>query len=662
MRLLENTPCHLPEDWIAQASTGGGVQAATLRRCLLRARQMFASFYLQCNDPSDSGVLALMKVRRSLAILAEDGRVRTAEKIRVADPDALFDLPVPSAAAKLSAAKWDDRATFFTDAGLDFSLSAQGSNLDGSAKTALRSVPDEIRFFEYFLNADPDRGHLSDILTDATPLGGVEGLTLDHHRKLNRDLRAILQTELELIAEAEVSAAYDQFRRRIDAGGMMRAMAAAGLNGCFWFNWTAGFDWESGTVNGRVALHRRQALSSLPLFHCYYGKTGHPAQEAVDEARPLIPALASSMGVSERTVRNMVEMGVGHVGMPTKPDERRLRKVAADVERLPPGPKPANETEWKVFFSALTAADTIAETCAPGCEESAMEIAGQLIRTAAGNWGTISLDAINQATGIMDVAADLLSMLVHPYLRVHNKPVNDWTISRMAHLLVSKRSLRQIVDAVAEWHASGADIRARLAASYPADETEELSWLGMTSSPFVASNGLLVVCLTDDDALAEEHKRMGHCVNTYAGRCMIDGYQVVSVRSPDGQESYSTAGFRLLDIEHITKDKGSHLDLDPIYDRLPPGVSQHQGVRNRTPNCAAKQALWEYVAAVATHAVKVNTEQLRSELEHRRSRERLAIADRYDPFAEGALRDAWENYKHLLPRKARKAGPNKLFA
>lgn len=663
-RLADAIDIDLLAGWIDDASGGDAALRAALAAAMARTRRLHASFCV-AGRPGEPAA-ALLKVFRAVAALLPDGRVRSTEFFRIADTDAFFDGPRGAALAAVSRCAWDDRASLFTDAATDFRLTRFQSLLNGSADAAAKWADTTARFLEYFLNADlrgrPDLAEA--VLEGAAPPLAEAPVELAANRRLLPSLKERLLPVLQAALRAEAEAAISDFRGRLDPL-TLEAMRRTGVNGCRWHNWMAGYRWEDSRIDAAVGLRRRQALAAFPLAHCLVSKVDHPVNAAAEDGTPLVPALAAALGVDEKVARRLNGIGIAALGLPTAPDQGRLAAIVARVARLPDGRKPNDDEEWGRYFAALRFADAVGASLASGRVGRAptrTAAAARLLASAAGRWGELDKAMlVRAADGFKDMAADLLSVLVHPALLVRRRMdlAPAWDEAAVSRVIVSGRTLTQVLDACSWWHGNQAAARARLAAAFPARDARPASWPGLHEGEFRASNGLLVVCLTSQAMLDEEHRRMGHCVNTYGACCLYDGVHVLSIRTADGALSLSTAEIdqhKLLPL--AGKDKRETV---PMFDTLPVSVAQHKASGNDEPPTAAKEALWEYVSRILSGSLKIDAPALAAALGERTLAARGAMRSApYDPSSRAAVDAAWEEYSVLLPARVRKRGLDRL--
>jgi hypothetical protein len=666
--LADLVPMDPFEAWIANHGGGHPLLTAIIRRDLARARRMYASLFIPGSP--DSGLRAALRVYRGVIILQNDGRVRSTEFFRIHDVDAFFALTTEEALAVLPGGSWDDKATLFSDARMDFRLDRTPSVFAAAPEQAANYIDTHIRFFEYFINESlRDTPELGDPLLETVPED--EECPVVANRPLKADVREALSAVLRDVTICETLVAQERFLACLDQD-VLANMQMAGLNGCRWYNWLAGFSWMEGHMSAELGLRRKQASQAYPIAHCLLVQADHPVNVAMETAQPLIPALATALNVDPKIVKSMNGLTPKAAELAKAPDPQRLAEVVRKVQRLPQGgQKPSTEQDWSAFFASLAFADSIAHVITGGSYQTkgaanAPALADDMLASIGGKWREIDAPGLRQyAHAFPDMVNDLSATLIEPALihfNRHNQ--NTWTTARLANLIVSNRSLIQVMDVCAWWHREQAAIHRNLAAAFPNRDLPPNFWQPIHLGGFKAANGLVVVALCDQFMLDEEHKRMGHCVNTYGARCLYDGSHVVSIRTADGTKSISTAELSqsaLRDL--IGKNKK---ELTPIIDRLPPGVIQHRGHENKDPSPQAKEALWEYISRVVNKSIAVDIENLEKSLAERRlsygyGRDQGRSTAAYDYRNPQAIEAAWEAYSVAFPNKVRKRGLAELI-
>lgn len=647
----------LPESWIAAVHSKDPGLGAAVRKALEHAAQLHGTFCVHCDEGQ---VRALLKCHRGAVVLFRDGRVRSTEDFRPDDVRQIFNLPLDTALASIPLSGWDDGATLFTTAAIDFRLSSRGSWLDGNPETAAMGAEVEVRFMEYFLNRHVLREGLDAERILAPKVAPPDDLPIEvfPHRRLNEEMRQDLLEELQGLRRDEATRAIAAFRDILHQGAVLPVMEASGLNGCRWYNWLVG-QADAGSIDGQVGSRRREALSAFPLIHSLLTRHEGVVASAVEKSEKLIPALAAELDVPAAQASKLRGIDVSAVDLPSAPDRPRLNTLVEQLALLPKGTAPRSSSEWASFFSAVPLAGLVGENF-----DEVDGTRDRLLSTLAGNWHKVSAADLRAAMGAFpDMVNDLLHNLIQPAGRTLAVPgAERWTSRPLARLLVGERSLPALVEVVKAWQNGRQAISAALSASFPLPDgvhTDRM-WPPLNDDPVQTSNGLLVECLHSESMLKEEHRRMSHCVDIYTGRCLYQGSHIVSIRQANSQRSLSTAE---IDHDWLMGNAGKKKDeLDPIYDLLPPGVAQHQGFDNSPPPKEARIALWEYVSRIQSGDVDIDLELIQESLEDRRGSRAAAISSYYDSSRREAIEEAWKAYRSFFPKRVRRKGLSDLMA
>lgn len=597
-------------------------------------------------DSPAPGYAAAVRIYRSVAVVTAAGLVRSAEMFHVPDLDA-FEADEGERSATFAATGWDDRATLFSPAPPPRRLREAAPSLDWNGAACLAAVPEQARRVEFLLNADLAGYRGGEAVFEAPPAGSPAG-----HRRLRPEAREGLEALLRAGISATAPAALDGFRDRLDRE-RLEALTAAAANSVRAFNWLSGQD-RSGR-DPDLALRRTQAARAYPVAWPLLSAPVGPVAEAVSASQPLGPALAAALGIPEGVVRRINGLTAADAGI-AGGDAAALSRVAKRVERLPPGAAPRTSGGWRSFFSALALSDASARFLG-------RDAGAALLASAAGSWDRLDAEALAQAAGgLRDMLADLHSNLVEPAARAVGLP--RWSLERTAEAVFGGRSLVQVAEASAWWHERQADVRAFLGEAFPppGQPRGARTWPPLhPGGPWTAPNGLVVHVLSDEAALVDEHRLMGHCVNQYAANCILEGAHIVSIRRTGQAVPVGTAEFMQATLLSLA---GTMRELpDAALTDLPLPVSQFRARKNGMPEAAGWEALWAYCGAIFTGALEIEKDALRDALARRREAVAKGLSDAcYDDSLPGAVRKAWELYSPALPRSLAKRGPSALAA
>lgn len=633
--------------WADMVSGGDADLGDLLARCSDRYLRRHGCSFMA--DPAP-GWLALTRVNRSAVALSASGVVRSAEFFHIPEIDA-FENDPQERGHVLLAASWDDRAALFSPVPPPRRTRDELPGIDWDGANCLRRMPDQIRQFEFLLNSDLRNHPAASLILEPHPPGTRPG-----HRRMRTDVLSAFTEALSLVQGRDAAAALESFRAALDSS-RLKALGAANANSVRAHNWLCGQD-RTG-CDARRAKLRTQAATAYPVAWPLLSASIGPVPEAIEATSPLAPVLALALGVSENAIRHLNGLTAAAAGI-GYPDAEAMTKVAARVARMPQGAAPRTEAGWRVFFAALDLSDSVSGML------SEPRSGADMLASGVGRWDELDAGAVAQAaTGLPDMVSDLHSNLLGPGARAVG--ISDWDVVRSAEVVVGNQSLALLSDTSAWWHLNQAEIRAHLGAAFPPPGQPRggRTWPPLhKGGPWTATNGLLVHVLCDEDALADEHRLMGHCVNQYSARCLLSGSHILSVRRAGFPVPIGT--FEILQEEILVAAGTLAEPPDAPLTRLPPSVLQFKGPRNASPAIEGWEAIWSYVGSILTGGLKLDNVLLRDALAQR-IRVAASRADKgavacYDTRIQGSVAEAWKLYKPALPRSLAKRGPRALVA
>ena len=366
-------------------------------------------------------------------------------------------------------------------------------------------------------------------------------------------------------------------------------------------------------VDTTAVRYRIQAMQTIPLFGYILGEEGHRAsrlRHMVDAGQPLWPALADTVSVPEETVRWLRGKTSDDVGEPWL---RRIPELLRSLALLPPEHRPKTRDDWTAytdFAMVLNGASTsqrharwIRELGRLGWIPARQKFAA--MRAAPSDLLEIT-DLLHEITGA--VGGELL-----PHILCRGREEQDgdeqWQdVSSAVETLFVESSILKQMRASLRWHELQLlPIDDGIVPEEAAGSPLLTDWPAPLTYP-MKLGGLYAHFLTAPNQLRDEGLRMGHCVGSYASRCLFAGTNIVSLRRNDGR-SVSTAELRLV-------GRAKRLEFEAV---------QHRGCHNKPPSMEAEQALARLLAALNSQDMQPRLvemiEQLkaRQALDHTRS-------------------------------------------
>ncbi len=388
-------------------------------------------------------------------------------------------------------------------------------------------------------------------------------------------------------------------------------------------------------------LFRRQAAEAYPLLALDFA-TKPTLKMAIDLKKPLNDAIMRAYGEIETGVPKM-----------SKAVLRRLEKVdwvdrgttpallAEMLSRVPADWFPKSQPEFEAFMDLVDGPFRILAPELPdgitslveGCGGKWADLRKRTARGAASTlppaglspeeerrWKPVGDESAVGLTAAANGAVDMLrafrDQVVLPiaasaagdtdvYLGPESRRI---ATDAAARLLMSSKALPAVMEAQRDWHVKaneiieatgGAPVRLQRGTLKAVAED---GWAPLTDI-WVAPNGVQIVPLTDPREIAEEGRRLGHCVGGYSERIRRGDSHIVSFRvERDGQmRSLSTAEFGRLAAES---------------DRL--NKRQHYGRGNTTPCELAKSAFDWFMQEVEARRIPLNRDGIMSYLSGRR--------------------------------------------
>lgn len=413
-------------------------------------------------------------------------------------------------------------------------------------------------------------------------------------------------------------------------------------------NWFAGCRLGHGPSRVLADL-RAQAAQSYPLLPFIIWELARAGDDSIDKAiaerAPLAVTLQRIFGAAW-FVRLLHQLRPDFLPEGAGID---LTELLRTVCLLEPSQVPQSPQCWESFRAMQFMIAQIVPSHAP--ERVRVMAAKDMFRKAAGNWQAHPSDQLLQAYP-GHVAQDLARNLVRPAL-VKLTPLNrsrdvPTHYNRASRLLFQGRGPKHILRICELWHKRQIGIHFRLSENFPPTEAGELRWEPLTA-PFQATNGHLIVPLTDKPMLMQEAFSLSHCVGTYGYACAFDGRHVLSVRT-EGGIPIATLAVK----QHLATPAG-----------IQHAISEFVGKSNGTPPAEARLAVNERIDAIVDGRLPIDLESLkRAQAERQPLRLNLGEEEMagdpepscYDHDKPGALDMALALYGPLLPTRVRRGG------
>jgi hypothetical protein len=417
-----------------------------------------------------------------------------------------------------------------------------------------------------------------------------------------------------------------------------------------------GREWQASThafyaVPGDKGLRRRQAAALHPAFATVIA-TRKEVSALVDDGQPYEEALATSLRplVAGKVADRMTAALAKRLRTLPPMEFKELGEVLGVAVRLPVDWIPRKADEWKALRNVGT-------KLVWDCELLGLDLA-HLVHRVSGHWGRIgptnaqgcpvggSAEAGVAARVIMSSASDMASRF-HETL-VGKLPASAGCLPYESNMvagavLFGGKSLPAIDQVQARWHLGLGAFEATL------PQPAGINAWPASFEPFRASNGLEIVCLTDEAQLraeggkgpdAQDVDGLNHCVGGYGRRCYSGICHVASVRrvSGDGFERLST-------IELVP------VGTDPATASL--AIKQHHGRSNAQPVSQAAEAVSEFMAALDAGLHSLDRAALTGRSER-------GFVDYYIEMDEAMAETAFAAWKPYLPRDIARGGVSAL--
>jgi hypothetical protein len=243
-----------------------------------------------------------------------------------------------------------------------------------------------------------------------------------------------------------------------------------------------------------------------------------------------------------------------------------LARLLAILDPLPPEKVPVTELDWNAFHSIYLGLAFEDER-----NEERQAVKMRWLEEAARMGWQKAYAKLAAIEGGLDALADVFDFLdeigsAGDWLDAQTGkeiPWENWRIESRKRWLRAPESLGmfRLLEASVRWHRV-----LWTEAGLPEDsDTRRTAWPYLLAQPLALGDGIMAVSLGNAGELADEGRRMQHCVGSYWRHCFLGGSHIVSLRDHRG-DSLSTLEIRL-------PENGSRNC----------SIVQHRAYRNQTP-------------------------------------------------------------------------------
>jgi len=382
--------------------------------------------------------------------------------------------------------------------------------------------------------------------------------------------------------------------------------------------------------------NRLQAVASYPRFahalRCDWG-----LRRAVDTGAELTSRLAAVYGVQAGTIKRL-----GRLPRSCVPASG-IQKLCTYVDALPADRVPTSAEDWAVFRRLAPGLD--------GLMQHANMSPGTLSRPFQGGWakGLLQLEQRLQAPLDVDAIVEMMHCAYYYGVRPavaaalrkigRRDDVAENAPAPFFPLWFGRYGLARLAQMAYRWQeAHGRFSLERLGGKHAAADTAALAWPSLL--PAGATHGSMrVVELTSRAALELEGQRLGHCVASYAVKCLLAQSAIFSIRD--------TSGVPLSTFEVRVPAQGE------------PTLLQHHAAENEPPSLQEQAVAQRFVARVLARI----PQQHRGEIQQRRRELGLRVRNLLDtpntqqePLSTQELSQLGEAIAFAHPAEARRGG------
>jgi hypothetical protein len=402
-----------------------------------------------------------------------------------------------------------------------FQINLEGAYLDGGSTQRLglsRLVKDN---GNPILGTTASDSHwaLKCLLKDREALQAYIGAELNHHRWSSLSMSLNRHKNIRRTAQLVLAGMLDPDLRRV-------ALRNPFATYDFYF-WLGNADEE--------ALRRRIQMSdAYPLFTCYMKQL----DEVIRTGAPLLPVLQKITGLDIQRLKRLRGVHWQRLGRAVRhliSEDKPLMMVL--LQAVEPFRMPKSRTEW-VAFSDILQWDLLA-LISEKKKRGALEA---MSRNWIGYQELIEKDLL-QALG--DTAENLVPLIDHHFsTRTRPHQLKRRLMEKiLAHIAGDNFGLKRLRQFNESWHKGTGQrsVRLRALRKKVFGEDTTANWKPLTET-FQCAEGKMV-WLTDELALLDEGRLMGHCVGSYWHACVEGVSHIAQVLATD--ETRSTVEIRI---------------------------------------------------------------------------------------------------------------------
>ena len=412
------------------------------------------------------------------------------------------------------------------------------------------------------------------------------------------------QRQLALLIPVERALLADATRRF--AAGLDQALLAAVRKGgpatpeAYSFYWTA---------DGALDRRRAQALEGFPFF-AETLRNDWQVRRGVERGVPLVSALAEHYGVKPRTIQRCRTAPARLMAQGTRP------ALLARLDALPAEYLPVTEQDWRAF---LTLAEPLADLAA------LLEVEpSRYLQPFSQGWAR-GQQSLTRALGMPFDAEEVRAMMratyrygVAPLLAPSHSAVGGNTAPASEppqgffRLWFGSYSLNRLAELTRTWRERYAEFSvARLGLS--PERRAQLTWQPLFPEARSHVRGAYrVIELTSQQDLELEGREQGHCVASYAAKCLRGESSIFSVRDRASGRILSTFEIGLAEERpvllkhHASKNQAPSTALQALVARFTERVL---GTLTTTRLDAVRQARQGAAAGVTQFLARPNTSE-----------------------------------------------------